>query len=135
MAPEGGALLPQSPAGGGEQGQSRIFDSPTGGCIPFIRNNCVPCDPGLPGGDCIPSSDWPPLRTTDEGGSLVTPTPTVPPGKPLIGELTPEGGGTQPEMQPDESEEGGEEPPLEQPGDDGQEEPSNQGQDITGPLT
>jgi hypothetical protein len=129
LAPEGGISPTPQLSPGGESGQGRFF-SPTGGCIPFIRDNCVACDPGLPGGDCIPSSDWPPPRTTDEGALLVTPAPTVPPGKPPIGELTPEGG-TQPETQPDESEEGGEEPPVEQP----EEEPSDQGQDTTGPLT
>ena len=130
LAPEGVVSPTPQLSPGGESGQGR-FISPTGGCVPYIRNNCVPCDPGLPGGDCMPSSDWPPPRTTDEGTLLVTPTPTVPPGKPPIGELTPEGGGTQPETQPDESEEGGEEPPVEQP----EEEPSNEGQDTAGPLT
>jgi hypothetical protein len=33
--------------------------SPTGGCIPG-GTECVPCDPGLPGGDCVWSSDWHP---------------------------------------------------------------------------
>lgn len=40
-------------ASGGEETQPRIVNSPTGGCIPFIKDHYAPCDPGLPGGDCI----------------------------------------------------------------------------------
>jgi hypothetical protein len=37
----------------------------------------------------MPSSDWPPPATTDEGTSLTTPVPTVPPVKTPLGELAP----------------------------------------------
>ena len=84
------------------------------------------CDPGLP--DCT-SSSWDPPATTDEGTSPTTPLPAVPPGKPLIGDLIPEGGGTQPQTQPDESDDRGEDPEDDQPEQD--EEPSNEGQDVS----
>lgn len=145
MAPEGGALLPQSPAGGGEQGQSRIFDSPTGYCVPFNKITCVPCDPGLPGADCVPDSDWPPASTTDEDILLTTPTPTVPPLKSPFGALSP-GVGTlqgdeaaQPQTEDDGTTGGDEEPPSEQPEQpevqQPEEEPPNQGEAPAGPLT
>lgn len=145
MAPEGGVLPPQSPAGGGEQGQSRIFDSPTGYCVPFNKITCVPCDPGLPGADCVPDSDWPPASTTDEDILLTTPTPTVPPLKSPFGALSP-GVGTlqgdeaaQPQTEDDGTTGGDEEPPSEQPEQpevqQPEEEPPNQGEAPAGPLT
>jgi len=35
--------------------------SPTGFCTRIDRANCIPCDPGLPGGrdTCIPTTEWP----------------------------------------------------------------------------
>ena len=53
----------------------RVY-SPTGGCVPF-GPTCIPCDLGLPGGDCIPSGDWRPSSNAPGGGSA-TP-PNVPP--------------------------------------------------------
>jgi hypothetical protein len=60
--PQQGEMTPEvaPPTGpeGDNQTQSRINTSPTGGCIPSIKTTCVPCDPGLPGGDCILEDDW-----------------------------------------------------------------------------
>jgi hypothetical protein len=62
---------------GGQDTQSRTILL-TGGCIPFIKTNCVPCDPELPGGDCIPACDWSPVSTTDEDTSHTTQPPVSP---------------------------------------------------------
>jgi hypothetical protein len=53
----------------------RVF-SPTEGCVPG-GTTCLPCDPGLPGANCIPSDDWRPSSNAPGGGSA-TP-PNVPP--------------------------------------------------------
>jgi hypothetical protein len=45
----------------------RVF-SPTGGCIPG-GSRCSPCDPGLPGADCIRSGDWLPSCSAIGGGT------------------------------------------------------------------
>lgn len=85
-----GAAAPQTaepPTGEGTQ--SRIPTSPTGGCIPFIRTNCVPCDPGLPGASCIPESEWPPVSATDTGTAQAA-EPSTSPSAPLVGEISPE---------------------------------------------
>jgi hypothetical protein len=66
-APEGQVQPPPTTSGGegGQETQSRTT-SPTGYCVPFNKITCVPCDPGLPGADCIPQSEWPPASTTGE---------------------------------------------------------------------
>lgn len=33
--------------------------SPTGYCSGSSHTTCIPCDPGLPANDCVPTSDWP----------------------------------------------------------------------------
>lgn len=38
---------------------------------------CIPCDPGLPGADCIPESEWPPARTTAPRSTLGETAPQV----------------------------------------------------------
>ena len=63
----------------------RVF-SPTGGCVPG-GTTCLPCDPGLPGANCIPSGDWHPSSNAPEGGgsegssgvSATTPSNVQPP--------------------------------------------------------
>jgi hypothetical protein len=66
---------PTGPEAGNEK-QSRINTSPTGGCIPSIKTTCVPCDPGLPGGDCILEDDWETtIGTTAEGAVACGPPP------------------------------------------------------------
>lgn len=59
LLPDGGLETAPAPEGENDnETQSRINTSPTGGCIPTIKTECVPCDPGLPGGDCILEDDW-----------------------------------------------------------------------------
>ena len=53
-------LLPSSTS-------QRLF-SPTGGCVPG-GTTCLPCDPGLPGANCIPSGDWHPSSNVGGGAS------------------------------------------------------------------
>ena len=118
VAPQGQLQLPPT-LGEGEEGseeaaaQPRVF-SPTGGCIPTIRTTCVPCDPGLSGADCIPSSEWPPVSTTGEDipqaqlPSDEEEDEEQPPGalpRPPVGETAPEDEGTQPQTQDDGAEE------------------------------
>lgn len=49
--------------------------SPTGYCLP-VKSQCIPCDPGLPGNDCVPNKDWPPasvFSSKDTGSSQPSP--------------------------------------------------------------
>ena len=81
-SPQQGESTPEvaPPTGqeGDNQTQSRINTSPTGGCIPFIRTNCVPCDPGLPGGDCILEDDWETTIGTTAAGAVACGPPPMP---------------------------------------------------------
>jgi hypothetical protein len=125
ITPEGQVLQPltRAPGEGGEQAQSRTF-SPTGGCASTITTHCVPCDLGIPGADCTPAGEWPPVLSTDEGIPQATQPPAPPKTAPPLGEIAPET--EQPEAEEQE----------EKPQDEGQEEPSIEGQDTTtGPLT
>jgi hypothetical protein len=69
--------------------QSRIPTSPTGSCVPFIRTSCIPCDPGLPGANCIPESEWPPLQTTETASPEGGKSPILP-HTDQLGETSPE---------------------------------------------
>ena len=82
-SPEQGEMTPEvaPPTGpeGDDQTQSRINTSPTGGCIPSIKTQCVPCDPGLPGGDCILEDDWETtIGTTAARGAVACGPPPMP---------------------------------------------------------
>jgi hypothetical protein len=65
ITPEGEIQPPTTSGEGGQDTQSRTI-SPTGYCVPLIKTTCVPCDPGLPGANCVPQSEWPPASTTGE---------------------------------------------------------------------
>jgi hypothetical protein len=117
ITPEGEIQPPTTSGEGGQDTQSRTI-SPTGYCVPFIKTTCVPCDPGLPGANCVPQSEWPPASTTgedipqaqlpseEEEGEEEQPPGTLsrPPigGMPPEAQIAPEGDeGTQPQIQDD----------------------------------
>ena len=90
--------------------QSRIPTSPTGSCVPFIRTSCIPCDPGLPGANCVPESEWPPVQTTDTGSPEGGKSPILPPtGK--LEETTPQ---VAPSTVPEAEEEKGTQPGIDE---------------------
>jgi hypothetical protein len=53
--------------------------SPTGYCVRNNPSACLPCDPGLPGGQqtCIPSSEWPPSISLPLGGKVAPPLGSI----------------------------------------------------------
>jgi hypothetical protein len=81
--------------------------SPTGYCVRDIVTTCVPCDPGLPGGDarCTSNNEWPPK--TDLG----VPTSKDIPGPPVMAPPEDQSGGIESPLLADE----GTQPPTSTP--------------------
>jgi hypothetical protein len=96
VLPPGGVLerppvdqvAPESPTG--EEAKAPLPTTPTGGCVSTIITHCVPCDPGIPGANCTPSGEWPPVMSTDTGIPQTTEPPDASPSSPLVGEIAPE---------------------------------------------